>query len=52
VLLNLLLIPGWSIEGAAVAGGVSVAALNLAQALLAWRWLRLNTLAAGPVAYR
>lgn len=51
-LLNLLLIPGWSIEGAAVAGGVSVAALNLGQVLLAWRWLRINTLAAGPVAYR
>ncbi len=52
VLLNLLFIPGWSIEGAAVAGGISVAALNLAQALLAWRWLRINTLAAGPTVYR
>ncbi len=52
VLLNLLLIPGWSIEGAAVAGGISVAVLNMAQALLAWRWLRINTLAAGPTAYR
>lgn len=52
VLLNALLIPRWSIEGAAVAGGVSVAALNLAQVALAWRWLRINTLALGPTGHR
>jgi len=52
VLLNALLIPRWSIEGAAIAGGISVAALNLAQAALAWRWLRINSLPLGPTVYR
>ncbi|MEW6580532.1 MAG: MATE family efflux transporter, partial [Chloroflexota bacterium] len=47
IVLNALLIPLWSIEGAAVAGGISIAAVNLTLAALAWRRLRINTLPVG-----
>jgi len=47
VALNALLIPLWSIEGAALAGGISIAAANLTLAALAWRRLRINTLPVG-----
>jgi O-antigen/teichoic acid export membrane protein len=47
IALNALLIPAWGIEGAAVAGGISVAAVSLALAALAWRRLRINTLPIG-----
>ncbi|MCL4237689.1 MAG: oligosaccharide flippase family protein [Anaerolineae bacterium] len=47
IVLNALLIPLWSIEGAAAAGGISIAAVNLTLAALAWRRLRINTLPVG-----
>ncbi len=47
IALNALLIPTWGIEGAAVAGGISVAAVSLTLAALAWRRLRINTLPVG-----
>ncbi len=47
IVLNALFIPLWSIEGAAAAGGISIAAVNLTLAALAWQRLRINTLPLG-----
>jgi len=47
IALNALLIPAWGIEGAAAAGGISLAAVSLTLAALAWRRLRINTLPIG-----
>lgn len=41
--LDVLLIPGWGVNGAAVAGGATVAFVNIYQMILVWRRLRLNT---------
>jgi O-antigen/teichoic acid export membrane protein len=49
LLLNVLLIPRWGIEGAAVGGAVSTAFINLLMIGIVWRELRIHTTALGVI---